>query len=801
MDPPVRRSWGDFWALTLLACVLLFFYWDFVTGRSYVWDDTLTEFYPGVNYFAKSIAAGRFPLWFPGVRDGSPFYPDTQIAVFYPLEWLLPLFVKAGRLPFLVYQRYIFLHGLLGAVFAYAFLRALKLSPISALAGAFGFCFSGFFALRMAVNFVMIQVYIWLPLQLLFVQQFLSKGGRWRWLGLLGAMAMSLLGGHPQTTVYCWYLVIAYWLCCRYWRERDKGRSWPSALVRCVTAEAPKLIGTFVLVFGIAAVMLLPGGENWLHTKRPGQSFQEVADTSLPHRGLLRLFVPNFFGGLQTQSGNNNFWGADPQSPGVLRTPTAASKAAQSAGSSPGFWQYWECNAYSGQIFWLALVLILSNRSRLANKRTVGFFLILWLLAVWFMLGRYGGLFAVLYRILPGASSFRGPAKMSCIATFAAAVVAAHLVELVRTDGARLRLWPAWLLVIGYGGFIAMLDFGGEHLLAELRDWDRLSLARHETWYAVTITTCGFAAIWVACRTTPLARAAALLVLLALSVADVYHSCGRFTIRFESPDQQYYRAEPKFARWLEHLTQPGLFRCAQLLGGQLVDDWVWRRNLPYFYDFLETPDGYTSYYLNALRQFQGVTNQPAKLALQNVKMAFTWDPQRNVAEFTPIDCLPRAKFFARVRQYESRTALLAALDRNEIDWHNEAAVWGPGVFRTDRGPERDAPAGTTDEVRFISKTPEAYSITYNVSRPGIVFVSQALYPGWIAAGGRFKIVEVFGAFQGIVIPEAGRGEITVTFSPPILKLALAISTLSIIIAVLVAVLIIRGNPSPVTNSP
>jgi hypothetical protein len=164
-----------------------------------------------------------------------------------------------------------------------------------------------------------------------------------------------------------------------------------------------------------------------------------------------------------------------------------------------------------------------------------------------------------------------------------------------------------------------------------------------------------------------------------------------------------------------------------------------------------------------------------------------------------VDCLPRAKFFARIRRYESRTALLAALNSNEIDWRNETAVWGPDVAATDQGAKHGALSGTNDEVRFISKTPEAYSIVYNVSQPGIVFVSQAFYPGWIADGGRFNIIEVFGAFQGIVIPEAGRGEITVTFSPPILKLALVISGLSIIIAVLAAVLIIRGNSSPVTD--
>jgi hypothetical protein len=794
------RSSSDLWAITLLVSVVLFFYWDFVTGRNYVWDDTLKEYYPGVNYFARSIAAGRFPLWFPGVRDGSPFYSDTQIAVFYPLQWILPLFVKAGRLPFLVYQRYIILHCLLGAVFAYAFLRELKLRPISALAGAFGFCFSGFFVMRMNVNFVMIQVYIWLPLQLLFVHRFVSKRGRWRWLGLVGGMLMSLLGGHPQTTVYCWYLVIAYWLYRSYLSQRDKVQSWKSALGRCTVMEAPKIVGTFALVFGIAAVMLLPGVENWWHTGRPKQSFQAIADPSLPYRGLLRLLIPNFFGGWGMQPGGNSFWGADPQSPSVLQTGTIAGKISQSAHNSPGFWQYWECNAYSGQIFLLALVLILSNWKRVANKRTVGFFLIVWLMALWFMLGRYGGLFNLLYRVLPGASAFRGPAKMSCVATFAAAVVVAHLVELVRSEGVKLRLWPAALLVAGYTGFVAVLDFGGEHLMAELQDWDKLSLARDETWYAVTIMACSFASIWAARHTKQSARVVGLLALLTFFVADVYHSCGSFKVRQNNPDELYYRAAPEVAQTMDLRAQRGPFRCAQLLSGRIAEEWAWPRNLPYFYDSLEVPEGYTSYYLDNISQFQGITNEQSKTDIQNIETVFTWDLQRNLPVVTSVDCLPRAKFFSRVRRYESRTALLAALDRNEIDWRNEAAVWGPVPVVTDRGVERNTPTGTNDEVRFISKTPEAYSIVYHVNQPGIVFVSQTSYPGWIANGGRVSVVEVFGAFQGIVIPEAGRGEITVVFSPPILKLGLSITILSVMTAVFVCIFIANGNSPPATDS-
>ena len=70
----------------------------------------------------------------------------------------------------------------------------------------------------------MIQVYAWLPLQLLCVHSLTSGAGRRAWLGLGGAMLLSLLAGHQQTTVYCWYLVIAYWLYRCYGRAGNKIR-------------------------------------------------------------------------------------------------------------------------------------------------------------------------------------------------------------------------------------------------------------------------------------------------------------------------------------------------------------------------------------------------------------------------------------------------------------------------------------------------------------------------------------------------------------------------------------------------
>lgn len=277
----LRRLAPDVGAVAILAVFLGFFYWGFLNGRCFIWDDTLTEYYPGVSYFAKSLHAGRFPLWFPGVRDGSPFYSDLQIAVFYPVQWLLIPFVHNGRLPFLVYQRYIVLHYLLGGLFMYAFLRQVKLSPMAALTGAVVFCFSGFAALRI-VSFVMVQAYVWLPLQLLCVDWVTGTRSRWAWLGLVGAMLVSLLAGSPQLTLYDWYLVLAYWLYRCYRVRREESVSAQAAVRRVVGRDLRKIAATFALVFGLSGVMAIPGIENWWHTGRPSSSLKGLSDSSLP---------------------------------------------------------------------------------------------------------------------------------------------------------------------------------------------------------------------------------------------------------------------------------------------------------------------------------------------------------------------------------------------------------------------------------------------------------------------------------------------------------------------------------------
>jgi hypothetical protein len=777
-----RRLSPDALAVVVLVLVLVCFYWGFLVGRSYIWDDTLTEFYPGVNYFAKSIQAGRFPLWFPGIRDGIPFYSDPQATVFYPPQWVLVPFVQQGRLPFLVYQRYIVLHYLLGGLFMYAFLKQIKLSPIAALTGALVFCFSGFASLHI-VNFVIIQVYVWLPLQLLFVHRLTSGRNRWAWLGFVGAAVMSLLAGHQQTTVYCWYLVIGYWLYRRYSIRRNDGLGRRATIAQIARKEMPKLVGTFGLVFGLGAVMLLPAAENWRHTLRPHQSFEVVADISLPYHQLLTLFVPNFFGRAQIES-PVQFWGFDPHSWTVAHNPVPSGE--------PGYWQYWEFGAYAGQLFWLALLLILFNWRRIDDRLTARFFLTTWVVATWFMLGRYGGLFQILYHIVPGASLFRGPAKMACVAAFAAAILSAFLVHLLGRPAHTLRYWPAFLPTAGGACLALALFVGGKHLAPGLHSLDKLNWSRHETVFAVAVGfICALAAAAVVRAHKRWVQTLCLCAIPVVCAVDFHHAYGISQRGLANPNEYYPETDRFYPLLKNYREQYGPVRFGQVAGDQMIEELVTHRNQAYFHDFLEVPEGYTSFYLDGVAGFQSITNSKAKVDIQNIQVIME---KHGLSPDCRLRLRPesfaRARFFTRVRRYDSRAALLSALAGGEIDWHNEAAITDPVAADLLRGADSDPAAGTHEEVRFVSKTPEEYSISYDVAKPGIIFVSEAFYPGWVATDARTKLIEVFGAFQGIIIPKAGRGQVVVRFAPSVLKQGMAITIIS---AALVALLLVFGK--------
>jgi hypothetical protein len=398
------------------------------------------------------------------------------------------------------------------------------------------------------------------------------------------------------------------------------------------------------------------------------------------------------------------------------------------------------------------------------------------------MLGRYGGLFQVLYRVLPGASTFRGPAKMACVVAFAGAALSAYLIDVVSRPCRTLRAWSLFVPAAAGLCLVLLLSTPARHLPVSLREPDRLSWAQNDTLFEVAVAaTCAVAIVCALRLAKRWMRIVSLGVIPFVCFADFSHAYGSFQHGNVNPDEVFASTDPLLLMLQRYREQFGPIRFGQFVGNKITENLYTARNDAFFFDCLEVSEGYTSFYLDSIAKFRSISNVFAKIDIQNIKAVMEVDPTGALYLGTRSTAFLRPTFFSRVRCFDSREALLDALDRGEIDWHKEVAVSDPLRSTLPQGAEQAPGTNADDEVRFESITPESYSVAYNVKRPGVILISQAFYPGWVTDDQRIRLIEVFGAFQGLVIPEPGRGRVRVDFSPPALKWGGAITLLGMIV--------------------
>ncbi len=148
----VGRSWAAAAAgvFALLLALLSVVYWRllFLPSR-FVWFDhyDLTELQiPRLQFFARSLHAGHFPLWNPYIWLGQPVLGSGQPGPLNPLvvafAGLLPL--RDAALSFTELNWLYFTLHFVAALFAYWFCRYLALPVLPSLLGAVAFSCTGF---------------------------------------------------------------------------------------------------------------------------------------------------------------------------------------------------------------------------------------------------------------------------------------------------------------------------------------------------------------------------------------------------------------------------------------------------------------------------------------------------------------------------------------------------------------------------------------------------------------------------------------------------------------------------------
>jgi hypothetical protein len=280
----------------LVVLTLLFFWKILLTNLILVGVDTFLYFYPYKAYASEVLRQGRLPLWNPYLFMGVPLLANSQVGLFYPLNWLF-LWLDAPK----QVAWSIGLHIALAGSLMFAFARqSLRLSWGSALVAAILFAFGGYLGAQVE-HINQLNAAAWLPLLFLLydfgIQQHRQR--RWFWFLLLAfVVALTLLAGHAQTVFISLFGLGLYAL----WQGSGK-RGTESGKRRAAKVRAAKVLlanlqirslalslwqhlwplgVVSVLAVALAAVQLVPTAElSRLSIRSEGLSYREVVAFSL----------------------------------------------------------------------------------------------------------------------------------------------------------------------------------------------------------------------------------------------------------------------------------------------------------------------------------------------------------------------------------------------------------------------------------------------------------------------------------------------------------------------------------------
>jgi membrane protein YfhO len=396
---------GRWWLLGLVVVSLLPNLRAAWPGLTYYFRDFTVTFYPLRAFFARELAAGRWPGWNPYVYEGLPalptLYPPDLLHVLWPgpafASWLLTL------------------HFPLAALAACALARDLGIGRAGSFVAGAAFSLSGL--CQSSLNlYVFLQALALAPLVVLGLRRAALRGGRWvPAAAAVLAVAVSTLAVEFVAQAVLLGLVLGC-----------VGGARPRAALRLGAAVA--------LGAGLAAVPVLVTAGVLRESVRGAGFVREVALGNAIHpAALLQALVPDLFGSLAAPV--EVWWGGRFFSKGFP----------------------YLLSLYLGP---LTLALAATGRRDAGpDRRQVMVLAGAGALGLWYALGAPAGL-ASWMAGLPGWSWFRFPSKALLLPVLAVSMLAGGGADrLARGQG-----WPAFLracLLLALVAVVLALMVGG----------------------------------------------------------------------------------------------------------------------------------------------------------------------------------------------------------------------------------------------------------------------------------------------------------------------------------------------------
>jgi hypothetical protein len=761
-------TWADVVIVVILALLPALFFWPLVAPNpadrmNIPAGDFTEQYYPLRAYAAHELTTGRFPLWNPSPYGGQPALADIQSGALYP-----PQIVEAFLLHWLGFgfpvwalELQVIAHFSWAAVGAYLLGRRLarqaNVTPRNArFAGtviSLVFTYSGYLTGFPVQQLTILEVSAWAPWVLLGMDGLAARGweldlGRWALAGL--ALGLSLLPGHPQTSLYVMYIAVAYYF--------FRVLSWPSdedstdrpahtwsagsrlrpALNHLLPATC-YLILALLLAFALAAAQLLPTLEFIARSPRADLTYDAVSFGLPPHE-LVSVIYPGYFGG-------------SPEYVGIL------------------------------PMVLIGLALALGQ-----PRGSVAFWTVAGLLGLLLALGGNTFLYPLFYLLAPGFDVVRHQERAFLIYTLSAAVLSGYgalalVTPLEPARRVRLRRYERGLKALfGAGLALTALFFygwvGSEH--PDLFG----GVLRHHTFGLVLL---GGSLILLALRSTRALRRAWGMLLVAGWIAfNLFSVNWRFNLEQPGPTAPY--APTPLTEFLSAQTEntrarePVRIASAGLLPGGPGAASVYG---------LHDITGNTPLHLASYEAFEASVPEWRRWQLLNVQYVLSereldspgltqvfppGEPaEGQVRVYAMGDPFPRAWMVHAVEVISEESAALARLSTDEFDLRRAAVIAKP-LNLTLPGPIDGS------STRVIAFAPNQISIEVEAAGDGLLVLSEIYYPGWRASvdGKPAQLVRTNGLLRGVPLSQ-GHHVIHMWYAPSRVWMGSAISALALIL--------------------
>ena len=753
-------------------------YGQWLTDGAVVPWDSKNHFYPMFRFLGDALGHGTLPLWNPYHFGGYPAVADPQSLLFTPSMMLFALVAPDASME--VFDAVIWLHLVAGGVGMLGLARRWRWHPAAGYLTALIFMLGGAAASRLQHTGMIIS-YAWFPLALWSLHVALDRRSL-RHAVLAGLLAALMALGRDQVA-YLLCLALAGGVLRQAFRSGD--------MLAYLRGRLPVLACAGVVTVACMLVPILLTLQFLHDSNRPGIAYGMALEGSLDPINLLTLLSPNMFGSLDKVY---DYWG-----------PGAATVAGNDWTDRTIDYLF---------IGTLPLVLILWQGLAFGRlfERGARYFLLLFLAAMVYALGRHTPLFGTIFDYIPGVSLYRRPADATFPMNVALALASGYLLHRYIEEGVpsfaggRLRGWIAPLAaVVG----LALLVGAGLRFARAADNLDGSLI--HLTASLVLVAL--FALALVAFRRRD-HRGIAALVLVALTGLQLImlNTGSPLNAEPRSSYSAYSGLYPDEARGLA-VVQAEL--AARRAAGDhprvevLGLDGSWQNAAMVFK--LEDTLGYNPLRISTYEKAIGVGESANDYNLRSFPDTFRGYNSR-LAALLGLDYLildrpiadlprhfPRARatllfsgvqfFFYRLDHAQVPRAVLAErvkpVDSDSVIDQGAIPAFAPGVealidtsdvARLKQGTAVVGPDDTLGDVPAISAAGSPATITHygdnavtisvEAAKPGVVVLHDVAYPGWTATvdGIATPMLRADLIFRGAEVP-AGHHTVEFAFHP------------------------------------